>query len=94
MSLSDTSIDEAVRIVDAPRPAAAPRPVKRFRLADAAERIAHGREDQPIEPHEHLPIGFLPDKVVVPGVIGEDEAPSHVRPCVPSAALVFSGGAV
>ena len=63
------AIDEAVLIVDATRPASGKRVLQGLGLSNALKRAAFCLFNKRVDAFEDFSIGFLPEQIVVPGVI-------------------------
>ena len=63
-----------------PRPKTLERMLERFELANASPWISHNLFDQKADSRNHLRIGLLPVKIIVPGLRCENEihAPSLI----------------
>ena len=63
------AVDEAVLIVDAARPVARKRVFQGLGLSNALKRAAFCLFNERVDASEDFSIGFLPEQIVVPGVI-------------------------
>ena len=71
-------VNDSVFCSDPPRPKTLERMLERFGLANASVWISHNLFDQKVDSRNHLRIGLLPVKIIVPGLRCEKEihAPS------------------
>lgn len=67
------TVNDAVFVIDAPRPVTGKSVFEGFRLAAAGEGIAHYLMDEKVDAFEHLSVGLLPVQVVLPRMPGKDE---------------------
>ena len=65
-------VDNAVFVVDATGPVAGQCVAQGFGFADALEGLALDFLDEGIDSQEHLAVGLLPVKIILPGVLRED----------------------
>jgi len=72
-SIFGQPVDDAVLVVDASRPVTGKAVFERFGFAGARERIMHYLVDQPVYAFEHVPVGLLPVKIILPGIPGKDQ---------------------
>ena len=63
------AVNEAVFIVDAARPVARKRVFQGLGLSNALKRAAFCLFNERVDAFEDFSIGFLPEQIVVPGVI-------------------------
>lgn len=63
------AVDEAVFVVDAAGPVSRKRVFQRLGLSDALKRAAFCLFNERVDASEDFSIGFLPEQIVVPGVI-------------------------
>lgn len=67
------AVDEPVLVVDAARPVAGKAVFEGFGFAGTGEGVTHDLVDEPVDALEHLSVGILPVKVVLPGVFRKDK---------------------
>lgn len=66
-------VNDAVLIIDAPRPVPRQRMLQRLRLADAGKGRPRNLPDERVDALEQFLIGLLPVQVILPGLLGEDQ---------------------
>ena len=71
--ISNHFVDDAVLIVDAPRPIARERMPQGFWLTNATEGITLNLTDQTINPLQQFAVAALPVEVVLPGFGGKNQ---------------------
>lgn len=76
-------VDHAMLVVDAAGPVSGKGMFQRFGFADAFKGIPLDLPDERVDAPEDVPVGFLPIKVVLPGVIGKDQLHSMSSLSVP-----------
>ena len=70
-------IDEAIGLVDAPRPGSRQNVLERLGLADSCERISQHIQNEDVDALQSLPILPLPIDVVLPPIYVERKLPRH-----------------
>ena len=67
------AIDDAMLLINSPRPPTGQRVAQRFRFADAGVRIAFDVLQQFVNPPDNPFVRLLPVLVILPSLIGEDQ---------------------
>src|SRR3546814_3911947 len=71
--LARDAIDEPVFLVDPARPKSREFTAQGFRFAGSFERRAAAFVDQAVQAKLHLPVGFAPEAIILPGVGRKDD---------------------
>ena len=70
-------INKSMFVIDAPGPISRECMFKRFRFANAFKWISLNFFNEHIDTAQYLFVGFLPKKIIIPGMIRKDEPHSE-----------------